>query len=164
MQKAFPPPNPHLSKTLNVGAFLFYTPDDGSFHCRHCRPTTLFIHKFNLHLERKYILSQKMFTKDVYRDIITLPNKFHKQIIGIFFSFFKREDYTFFRRTKINCMNLRKCRFHRVDMYGEISVYLLEICLATIGVCNFRCADFGWRTFYFLFKHFKGAFKWKKKF
>ena len=26
---------------------------------------------------------------------------------------------------------------------------LLKFCLATIGVCVFRCADFGWRTFYF---------------
>ena len=25
---------------------------------------------------------------------------------------------------------------------------MLEICLATIGVCVFRCVDFGWRTFY----------------
>ena len=24
---------------------------------------------------------------------------------------------------------------------------LLRDCLATIGVCVFRCADFGWRTF-----------------
>ena len=36
----------------------------------------------------------------------------------------------------------------------EISVLLLEICLATIGVCVFRCADLGWRTF--IFKGEKG--------
>ena len=36
---------------------------------------------------------------------------------------------------------------------------LLKFCLATIGVCVFRCADFGWRTFYFLFK---GEKKMKK--
>ena len=31
----------------------------------------------------------------------------------------------------------------------EISVLSLEICLATIGVCVFRCGSFGCRTFYF---------------
>ena len=33
-------------------------------------------------------------------------------------------------------------------MYGEKIRILLEICLATIGVCAFRCAGFGWRTFF----------------
>ena len=27
---------------------------------------------------------------------------------------------------------------------------LLKFCLATIGVCVFRCADFGWRAFLFM--------------
>ena len=29
------------------------------------------------------------------------------------------------------------------------SLRLCKFCLATIGVGVFRCADFGWRTFYF---------------
>ena len=37
-------------------------------------------------------------------------------------------------------------------MYGEISVLLLEICLATIGVCVFRCGNSGCRTFCFNMK------------
>ena len=35
-----------------------------------------------------------------------------------------------------------------ISMDDEISVLLLEICLATIGVCVFRCDSFGCRTFY----------------
>ena len=35
-----------------------------------------------------------------------------------------------------------------ISMDDEISVLLLEICLATIGVCVFRCGNFGCRTFY----------------
>ncbi len=30
----------------------------------------------------------------------------------------------------------------------RVSFRMLEICLATIGVCVFRCVDFGWRIFY----------------
>ena len=46
----------------------------------------------------------------------------------------------------------------------RISFRMLEICLATIGVCVFRCADFGWRTFYILnggqkYKPIKNYFK-----
>ncbi len=32
----------------------------------------------------------------------------------------------------------------------DIPLLLLEICLATIGVCVFRCVDLGWRTFYII--------------
>ena len=46
----------------------------------------------------------------------------------------------------------------KIIMYGEISVLLLEICLATIGVCVFRCGSFGCRTFYF-FTNIKGRAK-----
>lgn len=44
-------------------------------------------------------------------------------------------------------MNLVKARIpsgYCVRMF----LHLLEICLATIGVCVFQCANFGWRTFY----------------
>ena len=37
--------------------------------------------------------------------------------------------------------------FKRVDT-REYSVSVC-FCVATIGVCVFRCADSGWRTFYF---------------
>ena len=33
---------------------------------------------------------------------------------------------------------------------------LLKFCLATIGGCVFQCVDFGWRTFCFHRKFFKG--------
>ena len=59
-------------------------------------------------------------------------------------------------------------------MDDEISVLLLEICLATIGVCVFRCGNFGCRTFCFERRQAlifmilraenknKGEEKWKK--
>ena len=32
-------------------------------------------------------------------------------------------------------------------MDTRVFFVLVKFCLATIGVCVFRCADFGWRTF-----------------
>ena len=34
-------------------------------------------------------------------------------------------------------------KYYGLDLYP----YYISVCLATIGVCVFRCADFGWRTF-----------------
>ena len=37
------------------------------------------------------------------------------------------------------------------DSVGSVVLHLYYlICFATIGVCDFRCVDFGWRTFLFL--------------
>ena len=43
-------------------------------------------------------------------------------------------------------MNLVKSQIPRSD-YGRDTLILSSVCVATIGVCVFRCADFGWRTF-----------------
>ena len=43
-----------------------------------------------------------MFTNRKKCDIIIVPNKFHKSITGIFLSFYKRVNYTFFRHTQLS--------------------------------------------------------------
>ena len=44
-------------------------------------------------------------------------------------------------------LNLVKTQISRTVYVNNIPISF-SICLATIGVCVFRCADFGWRTFY----------------
>ena len=52
----------------------------------------------------------------------------------------------FFRR--ILFLNLEKTQIPRTVYVKHIPISI-SICLATIGVCVFRCAGFGWRTFLF---------------
>ena len=46
-------------------------------------------------------------------------------------------------------VNLVKTQIPRNRVTKKYIPNTCSICLATIGVCVFRCADFGWRTFYF---------------
>ena len=46
-------------------------------------------------------------------------------------------------------MNFAKAQIPGVGLQRMYIPIFYSICLATIGVCVFRCADFGWRTFYF---------------
>ena len=52
------------------------------------------------YLRQSHIIHRKVFTIIKKYVIIKLPNKFHKSILGIFLSLFKRVNYTFFLRAQ----------------------------------------------------------------
>ena len=58
------------------------------------------------------------------------------------------------------CLNLVKMQIPQVG--ARVFPHSFEFCFATIGVCVFRCADFGWRTFYYISAFQKGETNVKK--
>jgi len=67
--------------------------------------------------------------------------------MGIVAFFYKRDCYTFFGHTII--IEFGKNADSTDDSMLDTIIPFIRFCVATIGVCVFQCADFGWRTFCF---------------
>ena len=72
-----------------------------------------------------------------------MPNKSNNRVLR----------YLFFEGRECPFLHMPSCEFGKsANSQGGVCEILrsITICLATIGVCVFRCVNFGWRTFLFI--------------
>ena len=83
----------------------------------------------------------KVFTIFKKYAIIIVSHKLNNRLKGYFL--YTGDIVPFFRHTKILFGKSTGS-----TNFGMAEIFLIRlVCVTTIGVCVFRCADFGWRTF-----------------